>query len=171
MNIEQTETLANHIRRIALEPIRELHNSAQKEGIAIEQTFEETMAEVEARIQNLRQEFQYEDSNAFHRVIIEQICIAWVQWFVAGMLLDAQPPEGRSWRLNQHYTQRYNQCQLRLSRAVDQLAKLRQIPQQRIHLETIAEREARIMKQEAFKAKWEAKVASWNKDNEEDEEY
>ena len=171
MNIEQTETLANNIRRVALEPLRDLHNSARTDGITIDQTFEETMAEVEARIQNLRQEFQYEDSNAFQRVIIEQICTAWVQWFVAGMLLEAQSPAARSWQQNQYFTQRYSLCQNRLSKAIDQLAKLRQIPSGRIHLETLAEKEARIMKQEAFNAKWEKIRASWEiEDDGEDED-
>ena len=87
------------------------------------------------------------------------------------MLLEDQSPDARSWQQNQYFTQRYSLCQNRLSKAIDQLAKLRQIPSGRNHLETLAEKEARIMKQEAFNAKWEKIRASWEiEDDGEDED-
>ena len=159
INAHRVDSITSQIQRLALEPIRDLCNDNGNSQATIDQTFEEIVAEVEAQIQNLRQEFQVEDGNVFHRLIVEQICTAWVQWFVAGVLLDANPPDKRQWRENNYFNQRYLHCQNRLTQASDQLAKIRCIPSHKLHLESLAEKLAKQKERDEEAAKWTEKFS------------
>ena len=146
------------IRRAALESLRGI--SAPEDSTQID--VERTIADVEAKVTELRKEFQYDDSNTFNRLVIEQLLTAWVQWYVAGLLLEAELPTNRSLRQNQYLTHRYQQCQTRLTKAIDQLAKIRQIPAARLTLETKAERDARAQRELERQAIWDLKYPMAN---------
>ncbi len=140
------------------ESLRGLSTPEDKPKVDVDRT----IAEVEAKVTELRQEFQYDESNTFNRLVIEQLLTAWVQWYVAGWLLEAELPTDRSQGQNQYFSQRYQQCQTRLTKAIDQLAKIRQIPVGRLKLETQAERDARAQRQLERDAIWKMKYQRAN---------
>ncbi len=155
---KKPQYFGDDIRRAALESLRGISATEDKPKVDVEQT----IVDVEAKVTELRNEFQYDESNTFNRLVIEQLLTAWVQWYVAGWLLEAELPANRSQCQNQYYTQRYQQCQTRLTKAIDQLAKIRQIPAGRLKLETQAERDARAQRQLERDAEWKMRYQRAN---------
>lgn len=145
--LDNFRQLGNDIRRVALEAFRSFASlcSADQEGqyVTTPSDVDQTITQIETQVEVMRQDFQYDEANAFDKLLIEQILVAWVQWYVASWLLDGQLAQNRTWRENQYFTQRYQQCQSRLTRSIDQLAKLRMIHPSRLMLETQADRDAR----------------------------
>ncbi len=142
---EAFRKLGEDIRRIAVEALRGIPDSDQDDGPSVTLTcdIDQTIAEIETHVEALRKDFQYDDANPFDKLLIEQILVAWVQWYVASWLLDGQLAQKRSWRENQYFTHRHQLCQTRLTRAIDQLARLRLIHPNRLRLETQADRDAK----------------------------
>ncbi len=87
-----------------------------------------TSEQIKERIQTIRADFGIEKAVPFERLLIEQIATAWVQWFIANLLIDSQSMASRTWRQNQYLEQRYQRCQNRLTKSIDQLARVRCIP-------------------------------------------
>ncbi len=160
MSPARAEELGADIRRIALEALRGITRPNQEPCVAIACNIDQTIAEVESKVHAMRQEFQYEDANPFDKLVIEQLLLAWVQWYVAGWLLEGELSRDRTWRENHYFTKRYHQCQFRLSKAIDQLARIRQISGSYLILETRAEKEAKAERRRQEQAKWDTSMPS-----------
>ena len=80
------------------------------------------------KIETIRTDFGIEKAVSFERLLIEQIATAWVQWFIANLLIDSQSMASRTWRQNQYLELRFNRCQNRLTKSIDQLARVRCVP-------------------------------------------
>ena len=87
-----------------------------------------TSEQIKERIETIRADFGIDKAVPFERLLIEQIATAWVQWFIANLLIDSQSMASRTWRQNQYLEQRYQRCQNRLTKSIDQLARVRCIP-------------------------------------------
>ena len=160
---DMPEHLGYEIRRIALEALRGIPSpKADEPHVPLVCDIEETIVNVEEKVAQLRRDLQYEESNTFNRLVIEQLLTAWVQWYVAGWLLEAELPADRSQGQNQYFSQRYQHCQTRLTKAIDQLAKIRQIPAGRLKLETQAERDARAARELERDAIWKMRYQKAN---------
>ena len=114
----------------------------------------------------MRADFQYRHVNSFDRLLIDQLTTAWVHWYVAGWLMDGELSINRTWRQNEYYAKRYQQCQTRLTKCLDQLARIRQIPATKLHIVTQAEKDAAIeaerLRREKRDAEWEANSAAYD---------
>ena len=168
---QECEQLSGDIRRLALEslrefaanqPLPELNDeedcSDAKPRVKIFCNVEQTIAEMEAKVQSMRQDFQYELVNSFDRLLVDQLTTAWVQWYVAGWLNDGVITSSRTCRQNQYYAQRYQQCHSRLTRAIDQLARIRQIPASALCIETQADKDAKAEQERRRLAEREAQL-------------
>lgn len=144
-NPELFKQLGENIRRVAIEALRGIPKPENAEGPTVTLTcnIDQTIADIDAHVEALRRDFQYDEANPFDKLLIEQILVAWVQWYVASWLLDGQLAQSRSWRENQYFIQRYELCQSRLTRAIDQLARIRLINPKRLRLETQEDRDAK----------------------------
>ena len=144
---ESCEQLSREIRRLALEALRGIPHPNQvtvetdgwdpaddQPQVKISCNVDDKIAAIEAKVKSMRDEFQYDLANTFDRLMIDQVTTAWVHWYVAGWLLDGELASNRSWRQNQYFDKRYHQCQSRLTRALDQLAKIRQIPSSKLQI-------------------------------------
>lgn len=93
-----------------------------------EEQIDRIRREVDDKIREILTTFSTESATSFEQMVTEQIATAWVQWYVASLLLDSASFAARSWRQNQYLEQRYQRCQARLSRVIDQLSRIRCIP-------------------------------------------
>ncbi len=138
-NPEAFKQLGEDLRHIAVEALRGIPSPDSlpygQPKVTVSCDIESTIAQIDVYVEELRQELQYDDANPFDKLLIEQILVAWVQWYVAGWLLDGELAQKRSWRENQYFTQRYQQCQSRLTRAIAQLSKLRLIHPCRLRIQ------------------------------------
>ena len=151
---QESEQLSSDIRRLALESLRGLSNPDVGPRVTLSCNVNKTIGEVEAKVQSLRDDFQYEHANSFDKLVIDQLTTSWVHWYVAGWLLDGELAANRTHRQNQYFTQRYHQCQGRLTKAIDQLTRIRQIPNGNLHITTQEERDANSKKyREEFDAR------------------
>ena len=177
---EESEELSDDIRRIAIESLRELRqgpkeNRANFDGetsnnddrqVTVFCTIDGTIAEIKEKVRKMRADFQYRHVNSFDRLLIDQLTTAWVHWYVAGWLMDGELSINRTWRQNEYYAKRYQQCQTRLTKCLDQLARIRQIPATKLHIVTQAEKDAAIeaerLRREKRDAEWEANSAAYD---------
>ena len=180
----ESEQLSQEINRLALEALRGISPGPSSERqdaprVTIRCKIDDTIAEVAAKVKSLRDELQYEHANPFDRLVIDQLTNAWVQWYVAGWLLDGELVPNRTWRENQYYALRYKQCQTRLTKAIDQLARIRQISSQALDIITPEEKAANQLRnqqqEEERKAKFqammdelEAEIKAEEEENDED---
>jgi hypothetical protein len=164
---QECEQLSGDIRRLALESLRQFaaNQASNQEDASDAQprvklccNVEQTIAEMEAKVLSMRHDFQYELVNSFDRLLVDQLTTAWVQWYVAGWLNDGVFTTSRSLRQNQFYAQRYQQCHSRLTRTIDQLARIRQIPASALRLETQADKDAKDEAERRRNAEREAKL-------------
>ena len=118
MEIGNAPSFGQEVRHLTLETLRGVR------GCAVDQTISDVEAEVEA----MRKEFSFDEASQYERLVIEQVLSAWVQWYVAGWHLESGGPDSRTERQNMYLDRKYMRSQVRLSRSIDQLAKLRCVP-------------------------------------------
>ncbi len=143
---DESNRLSGEIRRLALESLRCLSNPVDGPRVTIGCNVDRTIAEIEAKVQSLRVDFQYEETNSFEKLLIDQLTTAWVHWYVASWLLDGELTVNRTWRQNQYYGHRYQQCQTRLTKSLDQLVRIRQIRESDLIRISRAEKEANVQR-------------------------
>lgn len=124
LGYEALINLDNDVRRLALEGLQRSGLGAELEEAEIERLRLEVAAKVEA----MRVEFRYEDCSAIEKLLVEQLATAWVQWYVASWQLESLSIEDGNLKRSQYLEKRYFRCQTRLSRLVDQLARVRCLP-------------------------------------------
>ena len=155
--VEAPDKLGDTIRLVAISAIREVNEN-----------YEGIVKLIESKVQTMRTELQYEHANPLDRLVIEQVLTAWVQWYIAGILFDADLSKNRSWRENQYYTKRYKECQTRLTKSIEQLAKIRQISSHDLHIITPEDIAEQNRENELFKAEYEARSLKMKQEIEED---
>ena len=122
---EKFSELEDEVRRLSLEALRGIEES---DRATLACKVDETIVEVASKVRAMQQEFKLDTASPVERLVIEQVTTAWVQWYVAAWLLESEYCQKRSYRQNQYLERRYTRSQVRLSRAIDQLTKLRCIP-------------------------------------------
>lgn len=118
---EEALKLENEVRRLSLEVLRRGSVDPPTEDGKVDEVIKDVFAKVEA----MRKELNHENATAIEKLLVEQVITAWVQWFVAGWQVESIPCEDGNLRKGQYLERRYLRCQTRLSRAVDQLARIR----------------------------------------------
>ena len=127
---ESANEVEDEVRRLSLEALRGLKGVEHPTLVC---DVDATIAEITRKVQVIKDDFRLERSNAFDRMMLDQLTTTWVQWYVANWLLDSENCLKRSYRQNQYLERRFSRAQVRLTKAIDQLARLRGIP--RGHLE------------------------------------
>ncbi len=122
---ESATELEDEVRRLSLEALRGLTGVEHPTLVC---NVDATIAEITKKVQAIKEDFMLERSNAFDRMMLDQMTTAWVQWYVANWLLDSEDCLKRSHRQNQYLERRFSRAQVRLTKAIDQLARLRGIP-------------------------------------------
>ena len=153
-----SDQLGEAARRMAIESIRQVADNLDDGPIN----------QIEAKIKSMRQELQYDHANTFDQLLIEQVLTAWVQWYSACWLLDGDLVKNRTLAENNYFSRRYNQCQIRLDKAIAHLSKVRQIDQSRFHITTPEDLAERKLKRAQNEAEYESQRLKMEQEIEEE---
>lgn len=115
--------LEDDVRQVTLNSLKKAAANNPEEAAKVDQLIDE----VHIRVAEMREEYSHAMSTAIESLLIEQIITAWVQWFVANRQLEAEPITAANWRQYQYLERRYQRCQTKLARTVEQLARIRSI--------------------------------------------
>ena len=78
-------------------------------------------------VEVMRKDFAYDHSDQIEQIIIEEILTAWVQSFVSTLIADRVFASNLSERQNVYLEKRSLRCRNRLARAIEQLARIRNL--------------------------------------------
>ena len=167
------EQLGDEVRRITMEALRGITadraiTGSNEPQVKFRCNIESTIIEVETKVLELRQDLQYEHANPIDKLVIEQLLTAWVQWYVSGWLLEGELIPNRTWRQNQYFLRRYQTSQAKLTKAIDQLSRIRQISPSNFHITTPEDIAERKRIQQQHDAEYQSRQLEWQKQAEEE---
>ncbi|HLO99229.1 MAG TPA: hypothetical protein VK171_11590 [Fimbriimonas sp.] len=121
VSIEETFALEDDVRQMTL-------SALGRGGDLNEEALDALHQKVASKVEVLRAELSHPEISGIERILVEQIITAWIQCYVASRLVDTLEMDEKHWRRHQYMERRYVRAQARLTKSLEQLARIRRVP-------------------------------------------
>jgi hypothetical protein len=124
ISMEESLALEDDVRRMTLSALRRADMGCDLDSEALD----ELHRKIGIKADLLRSDLSHPDISGIERILVEQIITAWVQWYVASWLVETVELDEKQWRRHQYLERRFVRAQTRLTKSLDQLARIRRVP-------------------------------------------